>query len=322
MEQLSDKKKRFKSILSDSVLILFLLFICIVISILSPRFLTPSNLINVLSQVSINALLATGMTFVILTGGIDLSVGSVAALAGILVTMFIKTIPNPSVFVVIIVALGGSLLVGGVCGGFLGFAVSRLNVAPFIAALAMLSIARGFAYVLTNSKPVFELPDNYGWLGQGHVGVVPVIAIVMMIALVLGHIVLSKTCYGRHIYAVGSNADVAALNGINVKRVKCSVYIICSVLAALGGVCLSSKIGTGQPSAANGYELDAIAAVVMGGTSLNGGSGSIKKTLIGVLTIGVINNGLSLLQVSSYVQQITMGFIIFIAVVVDQVRKD
>ncbi len=312
---------KIRSLAKDGALLLFLAFLCVVISLLSPRFLTVGNLINVTNQVAINALLATGMTFVILTGGIDLSVGSVAALSGILVTMFIKTMPNPSVLTVFVVAILGSLLVGGICGSFLGLSVAYLNVAPFIAALAMLSIARGVAYLLTNSKPIFELPDAYFYIGQGRVGLIPVIVIIMALVLVVSHIVLSRTCYGRHIYAVGSNEEVAGLNGISTAKIKLSVYIICSVLAALGGVCLSSKIGTGQPSAAQGYELDAIAAVVMGGTSLSGGSGTIGKTLIGVLTIGVINNGLSLLQVSSYVQQITMGLIIMAAVVIDQFKK-
>ncbi|MDR1137249.1 MAG: ABC transporter permease [Synergistaceae bacterium] len=280
-----------------------------------------NNLINVASQVSINALLATGMTFVILTGGIDLSVGSVAALSGVLITMYIKTINEPSMLTVILTAIIGSFVIGGACGFLGGIMVAWFRVAPFIATLAMLSIARGFAYVLTNSRPIFDLPDNYGWIGQGYVGPVPVIVLFMAIAMVIAYIILSKTCYGRYIYAVGSNSEMAALNGVSVNRIKLSVYIICSVLAALGGICLSSRIGTGQPSAANGYELDAIAAVVMGGTSLNGGSGSIVKTLLGVLTIGIINNGLSLLRVSSYIQQITMGVIILIAVIVDQIKK-
>jgi ribose transport system permease protein/inositol transport system permease protein len=314
-------KNNIKHLASESALFFFLILICIIISVLFPRFLTMNNLINVASQVSINALLATGMTFVILTGGIDLSVGSVAALSGILITMFIKTINGPSIVTVILTAIIGSLVIGGICGVFLGAMVAWFKVAPFIAALAMLSIARGCAYVLTNSRPIFDLPDNYGWIGQGYVGPIPVIVIFMAVVMIIAYIVLSKTCYGRYIYAVGSNSEMAALNGVSVNKIILSVYVICSVLAALGGVCLSSRIGTGQPSAANGYELDAIAAVVMGGTSLNGGSGSIVKTLLGVLTIGIINNGLSLLRVSSYVQQITMGIIILIAVIVDQIKK-
>jgi ribose/xylose/arabinose/galactoside ABC-type transport system permease subunit len=317
----AELRSSIKNLVSESALFFFLVLICIVISVLFPRFLTVNNLINVASQVSINGLLATGMTFVILTGGIDLSVGSVAALSGVLVTMFIKTVPEPSAAVVVMTAIAGSLIIGGACGVFLGTMVAWFKVAPFIAALAMLSIARGCAYVLTNSRPVFDLPENYGLIGQGYIGPVPVIVIFMAVVMILAYIVLNKTCYGRYIYAVGSNSEMAALNGVSVNKIKLSVYVICSVLAALGGVCLSSRIGTGQPSAANGYELDAIAAVVMGGTSLNGGSGSIAKTLLGVLTIGIINNGLSLLRVSSYIQQITMGAIILIAVIVDQIKK-
>lgn len=274
-----------------------------------------------MTQIAINALLATGMTFVILTAGIDLSVGSIAALAGIVATALIKQIPQASVLSCVTLSILVSIIVGGVCGGISGIAIAKLNVAPFIATLAMMSIARGFAFVYTKSRPIFELPETFSWIGWGYIGVIPVIVLVMIIVLVISHIVIDKTRFGKYIYAVGGNEEGARFSGINVEKIKFLVYVINGILSAFAGVCLASKLATGQPAAAQGYELIAITAVVMGGTSLFGGRGGIPKTVMGILTIGVINNGLSLMQVSSYWQSITMGFMILIAVAFDQMRE-
>mgnify|MGYP003771593489 FL=1 len=306
--------------LKKNTLILFLISICIFISIVTPRFLYPQNLLNVMIQIAINALLATGLTFVILTGGIDISVGSVAALAGIIATALVKQMPGISIFGAVLLSIVVSIIVGGACGGFNALLITKFNVAPFIATLGMLSIARGFAFVYTQSKPIFMLPDSFGWLGQGYACGIPVIVLIMILVMVVSHIVLDKTGFGRHVYAVGSNEDVARLNGINVDRIKFVVYMLCSILSAFGGICLASRLSTGQPAAATGYEMIAIAAVVMGGTSMSGGKGSISNTFLGLMTIGVINNGLSLMQVSSYWQTIAMGFIIVVAVAFDQVK--
>ncbi len=304
-----------------NILVLFLLVLCFSIAIVEPRFLTSGNILNVMIQISINALVATSLTFVILTGGIDLSVGSIAAVAGIVGATLVKNMTTNNVFVYLLIIIVVSVVVGGICGGVSAFCISKLNVSPFIATLAMLSIARGVAYVVTGSKPVFQLPEAFSWLGQDKIfGVVPVLTVLMILVLLISYIVLEKTAYGRHVYAVGSNEEVARLSGIKVKKIKASVYIISGILAALGGVCLASKLGTGQPNAATGYELTAIAAVVMGGTSLKGGSGGIKKTVIGIITIGVLNNGMNLMKVSSYWQTIVMGAIILLAVILDQMK--
>jgi ribose/xylose/arabinose/galactoside ABC-type transport system permease subunit len=266
-------------------------------------------------------MLATGMTFVIISDGIDLSVGSVAAFAGIIVTSVMVKLPQATVLESLLISIGVSIVVGVVCGGFSAIAIAKLNVAPFIATLAMMSVARGFAYVITESKPIFGLPDSFGWLGQKYIGgVVPVIVLVMIAVLAIAYIVLDRTAFGRYIYAVGSNEEVAKLSGINVSRIKIVVYIISGILAAFGGVSLASKLNTGQPAAGNGYELNAIAAVVLGGTSMSGGKGGMGKTVLGLLTIGIINNGLSLMKVSSYWQTIAMGLIILFAVVLDQLK--
>ena len=201
------------------------------------RFATPGNLMNVLIQIAINALIATGMTFVILSDGIDLSVGSVAALAGVVATATIKMFPDAGRGLSVLVILLAAIVVGGICGSINAFSVAKLNVPPFIATLAMMNIARGLAFVYTDSKPVFDLPDSYGWVGLRSIGPIPVTVIVMIIVLAAAYIILSRTCFGRYIYAVGSNAEVAKLSGINVKKIKYLVYIICGILAALGGVC-------------------------------------------------------------------------------------
>lgn len=318
----SKSKSKILLFINNNILLFFLIALCVVVTSVEPRFISLNNLMNVMIQVSISALIATGMTFVILTGGIDLSVGAVAAFAGIVATSVVKPMESESIIVYLLIIVGVSIVVGAVCGGISAFTISRLNVAPFIATLAVMSIARGFGYVITQSKPIFQLPEAFTWLGQSKIfGTVPVLVILMILVLVGAYILLEKTVYGRHVYALGSNEEVAKLSGINTGRIKSSVYIISGILSALGGVCLASKLGTGQPNAATGYELTAIAAVVMGGTSLNGGSGGIGKTVIGILTIGVLNNGMNLMQVSSYWQQIVMGVIIMLAVILDQIKE-
>ncbi|TQI67753.1 ABC transporter permease [Clostridium sp. KNHs216] len=314
--------KKLRHITQDYTMVLFLAALFIVSLIFVPRFSEVGNLINVLMQITINALIATGMTFVILTGGIDLSVGSVAALSGIVSTSLIQLVPNAGIPVSLLVIFGTSLMVGGICGTVTAFNIAKLRVPPFVATLAMMSIARGLAYVYTNAKPVFGLPDAYAWLGLGYIGPIPVMVIIMIIILAVAFLVLRRTCFGRYVFAVGSSEDVSQLSGINVKRVKFYVYIICAVLAALAGAVLSSRLQAGQPAAANGYELNAIAAVAMGGTSMSGGRGGISQTVLGLCVIGIINNALSLLGVSSYWQTIAMGAIILIAVIFDQNKKD
>ncbi len=305
----------------ENSMALFFVALILIAAVFVPRFIEPTNLVNVMMQIAINALLATGMTFVILTGGIDLSVGSVAALAGIVATVTIKFFPNANILTGLLVILATALVVGGLCGGIMAYNIAKLKVSPFIATLAMMSVARGLAYVYTESRPVFGLPDSFSWLGIGYIGPVPVMVILMAIVLIVAHIVLTRTCFGRYVFAVGSNEEVSKLSGINIVKIKFYVYTISSVLAALGGAALASRLQAGQPNAAQGYELNAIAAVAMGGTSMSGGRGGIIQTTLGLVIIGVINNALSLLGVSSYWQTITMGVIILVAVIFDQ-NKD
>ena len=211
--------------------------------------------------------------------------------------------------------------VGTVCGYVNGFCIAKLNVPPFIATLAMMNAARGLAYVLTDAKPVFGLPESFGWLGLRKAGPIPVSIILMLFVIIISFIILSKTCFGRYIYAIGSNREVAKLTGISVLKIRFSVYMISGILSALAGLVLASKLQNGQATAASGYELNAIAAVAMGGTSMSGGRGGIAQTVIGLIVIGIINNALSLLGVSSYWQTVSMGVIILAAVIIDQFRK-
>ncbi|OYO59431.1 monosaccharide ABC transporter membrane protein (CUT2 family) [Lachnotalea glycerini] len=313
---------KFSAFARENTMLLFLIVLFLLALVFVPRFANAGNLKNVLIQISINALIATGMTFVILSDGIDLSVGSVAALSGIAAAALIKLFPDANILLSMIVILASAVLVGGLCGFFNGFFIAKLNVPPFIATLAMMNVARGLAYVFTDAKPIFGLPESFGWVGLRSVGVIPVTIILMVLIIAIAYVILSKTCFGRYIYAVGSNKEVAKLSGINVTKIKFMVYMICGILAGLAGVVLASKLQNGQATAATGYELNAIAAVAMGGTSMSGGRGGMIQTIFGLFVIGIINNALSLLGVSSYWQTIAMGVIILMAVVIDQNKKD
>lgn len=318
-----------KTWISKNAVVVFLIGIIVVFSLTNQTFLTSNNIVNVTSQMSINALLATGITFVIITGGIDIGVGSVAALAGIFAAFMGLNFPDMNPAQALVLQIGCALLIGGICGTINGLMITKFKVVPMIATLAMMTMARGFAYVVTDGQPVYGLPNSFAWLGAGRIfqtegmpqGVIPVIIIFTVIIVLIMHILLTKTVFGRHVYAVGSNENVAHLSGINVDAVKIKSYIICSVLAALGGVCVASKLNNGQPASANGYEMYAIAATVLGGTSFSGGIGSVGRAMIGVAIIGIINNGMNLMQVSSYWQQVITGLIILVAVIVDMSQK-
>jgi len=286
--------------------------------IISPYFFTPDNLLNVSLQISITAIIAAGMTLVILTGGIDLSVGSVVACAGVLSAMALKT--DVSFTVAMGLALLAGITLGAASGGAAGFFVTRFEIAPFIVTLALMTVWRGTAFVLTGGRPVWELPDGFSMLGGGRLLGIPIPSILMVAVFALIHVLLNYTRFGRYVYAVGGNAEAARLAGINTKRILVEVYTISGVLSALSGILLASRMNSGQPNAGIMYELDVIAAVVVGGTSLSGGRGTVIGTLIGSMLIGVLRNGLNLLNVGSYVQQIIVGVVILLAVLLDRVR--
>ena len=288
--------------------------IVLVVSIMEPDFLTLNNLFNILRQVSINALIAFGMTFVILTGGIDLSVGSILALS----SAFVAGLMTDGTSALIAVLAG--LIVGAVMGALNGMVISLGKVAPFIATLATMTIFRGLTLVYTDGKPITGLSQG-GWFelfGRGYFWIFPVPVLTMLIAFAVLYFILKKTTFGRYTYAIGGNEEAAKLMGIQVNKVKIMIYSLSGLMAALAGIILTSRLNSAQPTAGTSYELDAIAAVVLGGTSLSGGRGWIVGTLIGALIIGTLNNGLNLLGVSSFFQLVVKGVVILFAVLADR----
>ncbi len=305
--------------LSEFSLAVVFIIEVIIFAQLSPYFLTSDNLLNVTLQASITAIIAVGMTFVILTAGIDLSVGSLVAFSGVIVTSLLRI--NLPLYAVFIIAISGGLIVGAASGYVAGIFVTKFNITPFIVTLALMTIWRGAAFVYTGGRPIWELPDAFSYLGGGRLLGVPIPTIIMIIVFVAAHIVLTKTSFGRYVYAVGGNLEAARLAGIRTNFILISVYVICGVLSAVSGILLASRMNSGQPNAGLMYELDVIAAVVVGGTSLFGGRGTIIGTFIGAMLIAVLRNGLNLMNVGSYVQQIVVGVVILLAVLLDQWRR-
>jgi ribose transport system permease protein len=294
-----------------------LLVIAVGLSIVSPDFLRVDNLLNVMRQSSINALIAFGMTLVILLGGIDLSAGSVLALSSVIIASLLQSGTPP------VVATLAGIVAGGLMGLVNGLIISKGKVAPFIATLGTMTVLRGLALVMSNGSPISDFnSDFFSMLGGGYVArLIPIPVVLMLIVFGIFWFVLKKTVFGRHVYATGGNAESAKLSGVKVDRVQLWVYTISGVMAAIAGVVLTSRLNSAQPTAGTGYELDAIAAVVLGGTSLTGGRGWIFGTLVGALLIGVLNNGLNLLDVSSFYQQVIKGSVILLAVLIDRGNK-
>src|SRR5699024_8029277 len=291
-----------------------LIIITIILGLLSDNFFTLNNILNLLRQVSVNALIAFGMTFVILTAGIDLSVGSLLALGSALTAGLLSSGVDPMLSMLI------GLLIGLALGAVNGLIITKGKVTPFIATLATMTIFRGATLVYTGGKPITGLSDSVSFqmIGKGYVFGVPFPAVIMMIAFVILFFVLRNTVFGRQVYAVGGNEEASILSGIKTDRVKVWVYALTGMLSVLAGIIITSRLNSAQPTAGTMYELDAIAAVVIGGTSLAGGRGRIAGTLVGALIIGVIDNGLNLLNVSSFYQQIVKGGVILLAVMLDR----
>lgn len=309
-------KHRFKNFLSKYGSFVGLFALVVVLSILSPDFLTISNLMNVLNQVSLNGLVAIGMTFVILSAGIDLSVGSVLAFTGAILAAMLKGgIPG-------LLAMLICVILGAVLGGFNGYAISKFRLQPFIVTLASMIIFRGATLVFTNGIPITGLGNNSVFvnIGNGSFLGIPYSGLILILFLLFMAFILSKTIYGKAVYAIGGNTDAARLSGINVYTTRFGVYVFSGLFSSIAGIILVSRLDSAQPVAGQGYEMDAIAAVVLGGTSLSGGRGYMLGTLIGVLIIGILNNGLNLLDVSAFYQQIVKGAVILFAVMLDRKR--
>lgn len=294
---------------------LILISMCILLAIANKQFLAIDNLFSVARAISYIAIIAIGQCMVIVTGGIDLSVGSVFGFSGLITAVAISRWGLPIPLAIFIGLISGTFF-----GAFSGFTINKLKLPSFIATLGTMSIVRGFDYILTTGYPI-QTPPEFNWIGQIYVGPVPITVVYLLILAIIFSIFLNKTVMGRWIYATGGNETVAIMSGIPAERVKLLVYSITGFLAGFSGIVTTARLGVAQPTAGLGYEMDVIAAVIIGGASMTGGRGTILGTIIGGSIMGVLKNGLVLLNVSSYWQQTVMGFVIIIAVTIDQLRQ-
>lgn len=311
------KKKDVIRYLGKYQLFIILLLVILVLGIINPKFLTLSNFSNIFKQIATNAILAAGMCFVILTGGIDISVGAILAFVG---AISVSLISNGAS---LIVALLASIALGAAIGWINGVFIARFNLQPMIVTLATQSIFRGMTYIFTKGSPIslnMALADGkaYKWIGSGNIlGGIPFPLVLVLSVYAISFYILTKTPFGRHVYAVGGNEEAARLSGINTRITKTLAYIACGVMAAIAGVIISARVASAQPNAGEMYEMDAIAAVVIGGTSLRGGEGRVLYTIIGAIIIGMLNNFLNLMGVDSYYQVVVKGIVILVAVLTD-----
>jgi len=306
---IKDLLVKYKSFLGLALLI-------VVVSLLNPAFLSPKNIMNILRQTSVNAVIAAGMTFVILIGGIDLSVGSILGISGAVCASILVSGHG------VVMAVIAALIVGAVVGFLNGFVIAKGKLQPFIATLATMTILKGLTLVFTNGNPITlgsnDLAMKFGNIGGGTIFGIPTPAIIMIVVFMICYYILHSTKMGRYTYALGSNEEATKLSGLNTDNIKMWVYTISGILSAVAGIIITSRLYSAQPTAGSGYELDAIAAVVLGGTSLNGGKGKITGTIIGALIIGVLSNALNILDVSSYYQTMVKGAVILLAVLLDR----
>ncbi|AHF16863.1 ABC transporter permease [Niabella soli] len=313
-------KQRIKSLQS----LIALVVLCILLSVLTDKFFTADNGLNILRQTAVNICVATGMTLVVLTAGIDLSVGSVLALCGAIAAGLLKngwTFPSGDMYVgfTIFGVLLAAVLVGSVLGWFNGFVITKFKVPPFVATLAMLTIARGLTMLYTKGQPISNLGPKFAFIGAGSFLGIPVPVWIALLVVLLAAFITKQTRLGRYIYAIGGNETAAKFSGINIPKVVIMVYALAGMMAAVGGIIVTSRLDSAQPNAGVSYELDAIAAVVIGGTSLSGGRGTVWGTVMGAIIIGVLNNGLVLLNVSPFWQQVVKGGVILLAVIIDKI---
>ena len=296
--------------------VLILLVICIFATILSPSFLSVTNLFNVFKQITVAGVVGCGMTFVILTGGIDLSVGSILGLSGVLAAGVLESTGNPAF------AIALALAVGVICGAINGFFVSFCEIPPFISTLGMMTLLRGCVLVYTKGSPISIKSDAYKFFGKGAIAGIPGPVIILILLFLLAHYILTQTSYGRSIYAFGGNREAARLSGISTRFTEWMAYTINGLLCGIAGVILTARLGSAQSTSGTGIEMDAIAAVILGGTSLSGGVGFVLPTVVGAMIMGIIDNILTLMNVNPHATNIVKGAVILIAVLVDKKVKD
>lgn len=308
--------KKLKSILGNYGIIFVLILLVAVFATLSHRFLLPDNIFNILRQVSIVGIISVGATFVMLTGGIDLSCGSVVGASCVGAALLMTKANMNPVLACFIMMCFGTLL--GLANAFF---ISQLKVPPFIATLGMMTSVRGIAYIITGGLPVFGFNRSFTVLGQGYFGIVPIPVIVMIIVFAFGIVFLAKTRLGRHIYGVGGNEEASRLSGVHVKKIKYLVYGLAGFMSALAGVVLLARVNSGQPNAGAGYEMDVITGVVLGGVSMSGGQGRLIMVVVGVMIMGILTNGMTILTINEYVQQFVKGMVLIGAVALDSLIK-
>lgn len=308
--------KKLKSILGNYGIIFVLILLVAVFATLSHRFLLPDNIFNILRQVSIVGIISVGATFVMLTGGIDLSCGSVVGASCVGAALLMTKANMNPVLACFIMMCFGTLL--GLANAFF---ISQLKVPPFIATLGMMTSVRGIAYIITGGLPVFGFNRSFTVLGQGYFGIVPIPVIVMIIVFAFGIVFLAKTRLGRHIYGVGGNEEASRLSGVHVKKIKYLVYGLAGFMSALAGVVLLARVNSGQPNAGAGYEMDVITGVVLGGVSMSGGQGRLIMVVVGVMIMGILTNGMTMLTINEYVQQFVKGMVLIGAVALDSLIK-
>lgn len=313
----NQNKTNWLNVIKRTGILWVFLLIVGVLAILSPSFITPVNLMNIAKQISINGILAVGMTYVIISGGIDLSVGAIVAISGVCAAFFAT---QNSTYPLILPILAG-IAVGGVIGIINGVGIAYGEFPPFIMTLASMITVRGFGLVITDGRPIFNLVDKFNNLASGFTFGIPNLIYFLVLVFALGIFVLNKTVFGKRIFAVGGNEEAAMFSGINTRRIKLYVYLISGVLSGFCGVLLASRITSGNATVGEGYEMNAISAAVIGGVSMSGGTGNLIGTLIGALIIGVINNGLDILAVSPFYQKVIQGLIIATAIYLDTRAK-
>ncbi len=307
------EKQQYKKIrLSQYAIYLVMIALIIFFSVVADGFFSSTTFFNILRQVAVNGIAAVGMTMVILTGGIDISVGSLIGASSVGCAILMTTYHvNPIIAIVLTLIFG---LVVGLCNGFF---IYEVKIPPMIATLASMSILRGAAYILSDGLPVYDIPENFVVLGQGYLGAIPVPVIIMTVCFVVGYFILEHTSFGRYIYGIGSNLEASRLSGVNVRKVMYSVYAICGTLASLAGIVYLSRVNSGQPKGGEGYEMDIITAVVLGGVSTTGGEGKIARVIAGLVIMGVLMTGMTMKGIPDYYQRVVKGFVLLAAISYD-----
>lgn len=306
------KKINIKMLITKYAIIIIALLLFLFFSIVADNFFSASNVANLLRQVSINGICAVGMACVIITGGIDISVGGVIGISGVLCAYNMSQGMSP------LAASLLSLLTGTLIGSFSSLCVTKIGIAPMIATMGVNTALRGAAYLITGGTAIFNFPKTYSFIGQGYIFGVPVPVIIMIIVFAFGVVFLNKTKFSRYLYGVGANEEVARLSGVNVAKVKLIAYAISGFCASLAGLVLLGRVSSGQPKAGDGYEMDIITAVVMGGVSLTGGEGKIQYVIFGVLVMGILSNGMTMLAINDYWQRVAKGLVLLLAVGFDR----